>query len=745
MDKKSDIYTEQLILKSYGLIDSNSLDQINPRYKRGKKKSSPPPKLKGISRRHQFNAMKSVPYRRKSYQDKVVENINHLRQPPIRQKSRRADWGAVLNQKTKSSTLWSRRVGQSYAGKLSELGDKIRVRVKQLKHDKYNLEIRKTNNWNFPVPKPYSNPSHSNSKFVAPTVELDSRPELPKRSYNMKDRNEKCILCGLPLYDTLATEEMEKIVELKCPHKVHEQCLILEIELKMMDPGSKELYPVCPKCEDHPLAIPIDKDITSQLKVHTLLDPYTKHELMASLLPSSVSQPLQLSSPKLPRRSPLRNQKLMRYKLCPDGSKYLLHNEISWTSKYTIASLKAKLLKDLFTLSKDLSLQLYKHDIALSEQIIHSLGSIRILDKLMVRIDGAQASECYCYLFLHYILILSTNSRVFIIASIKPFSHIELISKETVLIPEDLNVHGEIIMQFPTEQISTTWINALQHSGVEFPLESITSSTAENEFGTFFQKKEAIKYQIQKDSSCYRGKVNTAFYKEVFPEPIFLKRPKSMIIVINQHRIIPSTTIHILNVLRCINLLKINIAFIMCSALNLSMGSLVTKHLILHESDFKNSAKTLKAEITSFQNSISLSNDSQYSLHDCVEECSNKLGREKLSLAVISTSTLNDFKDIALDNLLLEVSVGDEHCYTMHQCVVGVVDWENVMEVLCQRFQLDFDNVPPLKILGSLSTTSSILSETTVSKKKDHSKLEKSLNLDALMDDLDLEISKSHP
>ncbi|KAF6009898.1 hypothetical protein HII12_003444 [Brettanomyces bruxellensis] len=416
MDSGSNPYNEELILKSYGLLDSSTIEQLGSTLGREcstKTTKKVPPRLTGI-RHSAHNSLEDslMPMPKGGFHERAIATINASRKPSEKALRNRSHYfQATSSMKDKPHfplKIKSTKLNGYTRKKFAELRSKFKTSGPIQTHPMPEIHVIRPNKPHSSLPNviPESDMSKSpersitdnetlqtpavNSRFLFnESSQTNSVPpyigpnqEKPKRRHQTTKDGDACIFCGLPLYDTLSIEGKEQVIDLSCEHQVHEQCLLLEMELKNMslqDSTDTSLssspideavmrnnsYPKCPKCNNGTIAVPRDSEIKDRLGVQILL--YPKTNLLQKLLGKSTGakvdySPIQVAGDGISsmvassvnslssNSSPSSNTS---FKLDSKLPEEILPVPPDWVLMYDVEDLRKKFITELNTMVED--------------------------------------------------------------------------------------------------------------------------------------------------------------------------------------------------------------------------------------------------------------------------------------------------------------------------------------------------------------------------------------------------------
>lgn len=155
--------------------------------------------------------------------------------------------------------------------------------------------------------------------------------------------------------------------------------------------------------------------------------------------------------------------------------------------------------------------------------------------------------------------------------------------------------------------------------------------------------------------------------------------------------------ISIVNIFRCFDILNINTAAIFSSIHLPTWDSMCENVVHFGKKDFEDNAAQLKAKILKMQTNLKAmdpnrKNEDKRTIMNLVESAIDKWKIGKTMLVILSDSALDNFKSAGIQSVLIEINT-KEACNDSGSEIVNILNWEDIMEVLCEKCHLDFDNV----------------------------------------------------
>ena len=97
-------------------------------------------------------------------------------------------------------------------------------------------------------------------------------------------KEKKCCICNLDLDVSYNVQDTERIIELSCQHMIHEECLLMEIDLNLSLTGLHitdkqkvmKLLPLCSFCDNNSKCIPVHDDVLTDCYTHIITNQMTK-------------------------------------------------------------------------------------------------------------------------------------------------------------------------------------------------------------------------------------------------------------------------------------------------------------------------------------------------------------------------------------------------------------------------------------------------------------------------------------
>lgn len=761
MDSGSNPYNEELILKSYGLLDSSTIEQLGSTLGREcstKTTKKVPPRLTGI-RHSAHNSLEDslMPMPKGGFHERAIATINASRKPSEKALRNRSHYfQTTSSMKDKSHfplKIKSTKLNGYTRKKFAELRSKFKTSGPIQTHPMPEIHVIRPNKPHSSLPNviPESDMSKSpersitdnetlqtpavNSRFLFnESSQTNSVPpyigpnqEKPKRRHQTTKDGDACIFCGLPLYDTLSIEGKEQVIDLSCEHQVHEQCLLLEMELKNMslqDSTDTSLssspideavmrnnsYPKCPKCNNGTIAVPRDSEIKDRLGVQILL--YPKTNLLQKLLGKSTGakvdySPIQVAGDGISsmvassvnslssNSSPSSNTS---FKLDSKLPEEILPVPPDWVLMYDVEDLRKKFITELNTMVEDQDVNSLNEDLILTRSLLDSFGSLRLFDKISFRFENQRNFlQWYCYFFKHMLVFLEPGKALFALVPITPLIRIKAVSDSELSISGGQRNSLSVNLKSDYPGLISKWRNALENNKASFGLDLLTSTVSEDEFKPILEKMKTdeVPTTIPLRNS---PKINKNIYEYTFSAINNDDTPDNIVVLINEMDMrTKKSFISIVNIFRCFDILNINTAAIFSSIDLPTWDSMCENVVHFGKKDFEDNAAQLKAKILRMQTNLKAmdsnrKNEDKRTIMNLVESAIDKWKIGKTMLVILSDSALDNFKSAGIQSVLIEINT-KEACNDSGSEIVNILNWEDIMEVLCEKCHLDFDNV----------------------------------------------------
>lgn len=366
-------------------------------------------------------------------------------------------------------------------------------------HDKLNLRKKKTptleiNNRSISSPSLITYPLSSSIDVSKRSVSIPKTPVLvsnkdfdtfpspnSRLSPNLKQKKslikETCSICDELL---ITRTSKEKIIELECSHSCHEQCLLVSVEIPLVSIFEK--FPFCMKCPKNKRCIPKDLEF--------------KDKLISEFLISGTSANVVTDASRLPFN---------------DKGKNVGNNKADIPSFYNLKDIDSPILsapsnpfdvEDSVTKKSSNNIPLA----LLRSYFIESLlsrfsnelngwwvdancGLLRMVDKLMCSYDGDCYMQSCCYLFSNslVIVIMENSSKMnnllgteFVSFNIFPLNdfHIETVKSSILklIISHERHIYFREALESNSSKIIEKWISGLLDSDLYFDTETFTST-----------------------------------------------------------------------------------------------------------------------------------------------------------------------------------------------------------------------------------------------------------------------------
>lgn len=756
--------SEELILKSYGLLDSSTIEQLSSSLKKEcstKTAKKVPPRLVGI--RHEArNSLKEkqLPLPKGGFHERAIATINASRLPSEKAlKSRSHYFQASLSSRKEIARfplkLKSSKLNGYTKKKFAELRNKFKTTGEKQLQSRPEIHIVCSNKpsavasngafvsnaTSVSISKPQVRDLNGKMLLQTPAVDSsfmfnnpsESIPDVGpgqerlKRRHQATEGSDICIFCGLPLYDTLSIEGKEQAIDLSCEHQSHEQCLLLEMELKNMgqhesaDTAGSGLsvdegkvpdcsYPPCPKCNNGVIAVPKDPEIKDRLGVQILLYPKTNlfqkllgkrtatdigngfDEVTNDVTMPAMASPVALLSSNSSSNSELSNKP----DFYPSEEPPLIPPD--WVLSYDVEDLRKKLVTDLSTMVKPGSIHSVNDDLTLTQSLLNSFGPLRLLDKISFKFeDHAVWSSWYCYFFKHMLVFLKPVQNLFALFPITPFIRVQVVSKFELWLFGGQRNSISVHLKSCYSGLIDKWRKALEDNKALFGVESLTSTVDKNEFKSTLdklKKNEAPNIVHQRNVP----KVDKKLYEYTFSTLNSDDTPDNIVIMINKADLpTKESFIAVVNIMRCLKILDINMAAIFSSIHNPTWDSTCQNLAYFEDSDFEDNAAQLKKKILAFQNDVNdVNSTDDNSEHNTVKNLVGsaidnwKVG--KTMLIVLSDTRLDNFHSAGIQSVLIEINTKLPGGNSQSQ-IINILDWEDIMEVICDECHLDFDDI----------------------------------------------------
>ncbi|QPG76171.1 hypothetical protein FOA43_003557 [Brettanomyces nanus] len=684
---------EDLVLKSYGLLDSSTLKDLTFSLEKeflGKCKASPQ-KLTGIKIGGKHRSAPLPPINGESSSDPVAGTSSPL---------------------------------DSYVKRINDFKRKLKMLHSKTSHQpKKKISITDTpvhiaQLTSLPTSMGGSqSPSHTPPPHNHSYSSLSASPTPNRRARRKRGSSieQDCIFCNLPLQSTLSRDSGEKIIELKCGHHTHEQCILLQMQIteNFSEDHHTISFPDCPACDPKQKAVPLGPDTSSELSTAVLLNSRTNFVLPdLQLQPKLQPQlhPCQFSPSHIPRRSPKRHVKkhsrgssitanLSTFSsasaVSPSSPDFSL---FGWTSNYTIESLRGKFIKELEQLSELKVIHVCEgnEEVHLSSTLMSSFGNLRLFDKMSLSHDAKEWSQFYCYLFEHILIIVSCKKHLFRLVQITPLMIVETPSRWCVSIRVPKESEPGLFFSSVKPDILEKWISALMNTSCKFTAHLLTSTIKEDEFNEFVNVPTDVP-SITAERNIDKPRVNSRFYESALKSLVFRKKPDNMLIILNNDNANanPSFLVSITNILKSLLLVKIDVTLVLCSTDNFTVQSSVISTYHLTDEECFGKDGLLLERIGRYQKQVSSEsfNRSQGEEIETVDLVSKRYLQKMTAatLVVISSASLNEYEPPDdSDSVLIEVNSAND--VKGGPDVIKLINWEDVMEAICSHCGLEFDD-----------------------------------------------------
>lgn len=628
----------------------------------------------------------------------------------------------------------------------------------------------------------------------------------------------KCSICNIDLDAFYNLKDGERIIDLKCNHIAHEECLIIELELNISmsnivlpDKSSfLNYFPNCSLCFNNMIkAIPKDDTIitdlynriltcniktnsnshlasNSNLNISLNLNSSSNLETINNTSNLSINSPLtptfsdsskyldtefssnsefisnQLNTLDITKNTPNDNiininnipnnkQQVNIYsdfKKYPEKSnKTIIYNkhskkesrgsvasatsaiissasndkdkdinnlnarELSWCSGFSHEMLQRKFLDELTHLSsQNIIKDSTDYDIVLNNDLLKSLGSLRIVDKinLVNCINGIESkpTEYYCYLFQHMLLILNSIELKFDLISINLSTYIDSSKSGSLILKNTKNSRVYYKFIFNSKILEINWATALNNLKIKFDSNLFTSTIKIDEFDCLINMEPVINTEEVETlnlSHSYIGDdgyerlptgVCPRFYESTINSLIFKSKPSNAIIVLNQTNPILNSVVSIKNIVKSLLMIGIDVLLLFCSSSDITLDSKIIHYCELTKKKFKKNCNEFLSNIDYYQEILS-NKTIKYldeTIYHKITDYTNKNKKESdIVHVMISNASLKKIKDIpTTNNILIELGL-DNNNKSNRLDVVDLADWSEIMEVICAFCGLEFD------------------------------------------------------
>ncbi|VEU23339.1 DEKNAAC104450 [Brettanomyces naardenensis] len=679
---------EDLVLKSYGFLDPTTLKDLTFSLEKeflGKTKNVPP----------RLHGLEKADHNRRAEQRALSDS------PPPRSSRRPAPLPPGVSSKGLGSVPGS----DFYARKLTDFRQKLRLLKPRPVRGSTNSHTTALTSSSLPI----YNTAASETDFprLSHVVTSATPSKLHRKRQTRSPIDQECVFCNLPLQNTLSSKAAERVIELHCSHQTHEQCLLLEMEAmgylgeSRKGGDNSDDFPECPVCKEGRKAIPSNPETAGELSAKVLFLPkedflHTTYQDLCSD-PGNVLQKIQrkAASPKPTHVRKHSRGSSVTANLSTFSSASVVSpsspdfDTIGWSSRYSISSLKEKFSRELQQLSEQ---RIIHGDVNLSPSLMSSFGGLRLCDKLSISTDSKVWSELYCYLFEHMLVLVDRKESTFKLVQMTSMISIETLSRWWISLQVSKDSDSRIFLSSARPEVLEKWTSALVDYKFKISVDLVTSTIRENEFS--FLLSMAPENRADGGRGRQSPGANPRFYESTIKSLIFTQKPDNMIIVLNQQNPTPGSLVSITNIIKSLLLVRINITLIMCSTSHLLGECSVIEHYYLTGDQCLGSEDLLNDRIDRYQKrirhgSLEVSGDS---LDSVIHQYMSGYKVNDTTLIVLSSSSLDNYKAPEdMESVLIEINSRTQKSGSRPD-TVRLISWDDVMEVICSRCGLEFDD-----------------------------------------------------
>lgn len=664
-----------------------------------------------------------------------------------------------------------------------------------------NTSINTTNNYN----------SNNNPNFNTHIANI-SKTEIPITKRSLAKQN-KCSICSIDLDTFYNLQDGERILELKCGHMVHEECMVMEIDMNItmanaiLPDRSKivEYLPTCLLCSNSTTkAYPKDNSMltdlynriltshienpqnsfntisTSNVSMNSPITPtFSDSSRFLDTENSSATEyatnhmnPMDVwknntgttgsnynssnggtpdSKHSLPitggfnrfdhirnrsvditelRKFSERSSKMASYKKhskmpsrgsVASGTSAIVSSVSdpningglsSWCSEFTEDLLQKKFMEELMNLSlQGIVKDTMDQDILLNPDLLNSLGTLRMVDKIDL-IDANKNGiesipiESYCYLFQHTLLVLRSTDFKFNLISINLSNYIDSSDPGILILKNSKTSKDYHKFIFNSKKLENKWNAALNNFKLRFDPSCFTSTLKVDEFDHLLDNNINAIDEVETLGTLqsYIGDdgyrrlptgVCPRFYEGTINSLIFQSKPTNAIIVINQNKPLPTSVVAIKNIIRSLSMIGIDILLVLCSTSSLSMNTDIADSFKLEKKDFRKLGEAFLSKIDKYQDYLMKKTkkvNNGLNLYNLIDEyIQTTPARGEIVNIVLSNTSLAQFKDVpTTNNVMIEIGL-DSNKKSNRVDVSDIAEWSDIMEVICVRCGLEFD------------------------------------------------------
>lgn len=392
-------------------------------------------------------------------------------------------------------------------------------------------------------------------------------------------------------------------------------------------------------------------------------------------------------------------------------------NETSWCAGFSEDLVQRKFIEDLVNLSSQGVIKAsIAPDMILTNEEIRSLGSLRMVDKIdMTTYEDGEVSETiqhYCYLFQHMLIALRSTDFQYNLINVNLSTYVDSSEPGILIMKNSKTSRDYHKFIFNSKSLENRWKASLGNMRLNLAYSLFTSTLEVDEFDHLINNKcndpsdvetlETLKSYIGEDG--YRRLptgVCPRFYEGTINSLVFKPKPTNAIIVLNQSKHIPDSTIPIKNIIRSLSMIGIDILLVLCSTSMLSMDSYIVNSYELSKKNLKRQGDLFLSKIDGFQDMLLQKENSMKEFNreqrireiisGYIEKLQDTVPLSSILNVIVSNTSLQKVREIpTTSNIMVEIGIEADK-KSNRPDVADLADWTDIMEVICVCCGLEFD------------------------------------------------------
>lgn len=477
--------------------------------------------------------------------------------------------------------------------------------------------------------------------------------------------------------------------------------------------------PVTPTSSDSPKFVDTESSSNSDFTAHQL-STLTLLKNPSSSLPKSLGKTDKTASYKTHNKKASRGS-------CASGTSAIITSvgesrgedkDTSWCAGFADELVERKFTQDLINLSlQGVIKATIDPELILSNVEIKSLGSLRMVDKIdLLNSEGgivSEAIESYCFLFQHMLLALKSTDFQYDLISVNLSTYIDSSEPGFLIMKNSKTSKDYHKFIFHSKTLENRWKAALSNLRMNLNYSLFTSTLEVDEFDHLIDNTKSnnpsdaetlgtLKSYVGEDG--YRRLptgVCPRFYEGTINSLVFSAKPSNAIIILNQTKHIPSSTVPLKNIIRSLSMIGIHILLVLCSTSDMSMDSCILDSYELDKKDLNRHGDMILSKLDDFQDSLQHNsnglNELQRTtrvgnvLEQYIQKYQSSVSLGSILNVIVSSTSLQSVRNIpTTSNIMIEIGLEAEK-RSNRPDVADLADWTDIMEVICVCCGLEFD------------------------------------------------------